>query len=1536
MSESETDAPQRKDVVVEMRPLKSGRSGHPQKGRRKAGRQVSQFSTTSFQTREEAAVFDRDQDGKVPCSEFRHLITSTPLSEQLPAEVLADIVEAADRDQNGYIDFDEFLDMVMAAEIGDSRPIFRRIIRYAAFTVIPRGKRQKTVRRYMNEYSCLPPPLFMILISLVELGIFIYYAVVAGWTDVAGPVPYESPLIYNPHKRYEAWRFVTYMLIHAGIMHLTFNLLVQLALGIPLEMVHHWWRILIVYLCGVVAGSLGTSLSDPNVYLAGASGGVYALLCAHLASIIMNWSEMDFAIPRLLVFCVLIGTDFAVAVYYRYIKQEDTKTGYAAHIAGGLAGLLIGINVLRNLEKKEWEKVIWWISLITFCCLMLIAIIVNIAVWKPVFDKFDEDGDGKVGCRELRQRIETSPAGDDIPQATLEEIVEKADLDENGFIDFEEFLDMIKGALAQEEHPWLAQVIIRAAFVVVPQNQRKQEVQRYVTEYSCIPPPLFCILISIIEFVIYVYYMAHLGEGVSAGGPVPYDSYLIFNPYRRYEGWRYLTYMLVHAGLMHLLVNLMVQLVLGIPLEMVHKWWRVSIVYMCGVFAGSLGTSVTDPYVFLAGASAGVYALLLAHLASLIINWSEMEFAPLRLLIIIVVIASDLGVAMYYRHQRIDTQTSYAAHISGGIAGLLVGIGVLRNLNKQPWEKIVEYETVMSRLIIKNLPDGVSEEKLRKAFESHGEVTDVQLKYTKSGKFRHFGFLGFKTPEEANAACKYFDKTFLGASRISVEIIKDGAKPRTKKEIRESKSQNLSADLEEDESRSKQKTKIAQDENEEKVEWKEFLTLHTNRGKHWKDDADVQDAQPCTVTAEDTEETDEPREMTDADYLKSKIVPDLVDDHVEKEKKEAPTLKYGQLFTIKVRGLPYSCKKSHLREFFRPVKPKSFRFPRKIKGIAYVGFLTEKEMKQALLKHRSFLEGNRIQVYHYTKKEDMREEDVEEKPQEPKRNFEEAEESVGESGRIFVRNLCYSTTEEDLEKLFSTYGQLSEVHIPIDRLSRKPKGFAYVTFMFPEHAAKAFEVLDGSTFQGRILRLHPSKAKVTWQDLINDSMSFKQKKHLQQKAESNSSHNWNALFLGPNAVADIMAETYKTSKLKVLDPEGKGSVGVRLALGETQIVAQTREFLLNNGVVLDAFSRPPLERSKTVILVKNLPARTKASEIRTLFAKFGELGRVLLPPSGVTAIVEFFQPSEARQAFSKLAYSKFKSGPLYLEWAPSNVFDPSVPPPAPADKEHQERSGSRGEDDEGKVEKEKEEEEGNDEPQGEEPEPETTLFVKNINFATTNADLKKHFSQVGPLHYAQVSKKKDLKTGGFLSMGYGFVQFKKRQHALEAMKTLQGRVLDDHALELKFSNRTHVPNVQKTSHKQTKIGIQKSAKILVRNIPFQATQKEITELFRPFGELKAVRLPKKMAGTGSHRGFGFVEYLTKQDAKRAFKQLCHSTHFYGRRLVLEWAQTDETLDELRLKTALHFQHSGGDESQDPLKKKAKFSMDDFLGEESQE
>ena len=59
-----------------------------------------------------------------------------------------------------------------------------------------------------------------------------------------------------------------------------------------------------------------------------------------------------------------------------------------------------------------------------------------------------------------------------------------------------------------------------------------------------------------------------------------------------------------------------------------------------------------------------------------------------------------------------------------------------------------------------------------------------------------------------------------------------------------------------------------------------------------------------------------------------------------------------------------------------------------------------------------------------------------------------------------------------------------------------------------------------------------------------------------------------------------------------------------------------------------------------MILVKNLPAGVTVSELEELFSPHGSLGRVLLPPSGLTAIIEFLEPTEAKRAFTRLAYSK--------------------------------------------------------------------------------------------------------------------------------------------------------------------------------------------------------------------------------------------------------------------------------------------------------
>jgi multiple RNA-binding domain-containing protein 1 len=166
------------------------------------------------------------------------------------------------------------------------------------------------------------------------------------------------------------------------------------------------------------------------------------------------------------------------------------------------------------------------------------------------------------------------------------------------------------------------------------------------------------------------------------------------------------------------------------------------------------------------------------------------------------------------------------------------------------------------------------------------------------------------------------------------------------------------------------------------------------------------------------------------------------------------------------------------------------------------------------------------------------------------------------------------------------------------------------------------------------------------------------------KKKAQSSHNWNTLFINQNSVANLMSSKYKIEKSEIYDVHSTGrkntSVAVKLAVGETQIVNDIKKFLIRNGVKLDAFNTTSTERSKTVILIKNLPNDTTESELRQYLTKNGVedgIKRFVMPEFGIATLIEFNERQDARDAFKKLAYRKFKSVPLYLEWAPVDVFD---------------------------------------------------------------------------------------------------------------------------------------------------------------------------------------------------------------------------------------------------------------------------------------
>ncbi|XP_065170646.1 protein rhomboid-like isoform X2 [Atheta coriaria] len=246
---------------------------------------------------------------------------------------------------------------------------------------------------YADHYTCRPPPIFIIIVTLVELGFFVYYSISMGELNPSGPVPKDSVLIYRPDKRLEIWRFFLYMLLHAGWVHLGFNLFVQLMVGLPLEMVHGSARVALIYMAGVAAGSLGTSVFDPDVFLVGASGGVYALLAAHLANVLLNYNNMQCGILRLFGILAIVSCDVGYAIYSRYAAESmGPPVSYVAHLTGAGAGLTLGLFVLKNFEQKLHEQLFSWVALgITAAC-TIFAIIFN--VMHPNIETLIDLGDG--------------------------------------------------------------------------------------------------------------------------------------------------------------------------------------------------------------------------------------------------------------------------------------------------------------------------------------------------------------------------------------------------------------------------------------------------------------------------------------------------------------------------------------------------------------------------------------------------------------------------------------------------------------------------------------------------------------------------------------------------------------------------------------------------------------------------------------------------------------------------------------------------------------------------------------------------------------------------------------------------------------------------------------------------------------------------------------------------------------------------------------------------------------------------------------
>jgi multiple RNA-binding domain-containing protein 1 len=445
--------------------------------------------------------------------------------------------------------------------------------------------------------------------------------------------------------------------------------------------------------------------------------------------------------------------------------------------------------------------------------------------------------------------------------------------------------------------------------------------------------------------------------------------------------------------------------------------------------------------------------------------------------------------------------------------------------------------------------------------------------------------------------------------------------------------------------------------------------------------------------------------------------------------------------------------------------------------------------------------------------------------------------------------------------------------------SGSAKGFAYLLFADEDSAVNAFKAMDGSIFQGRLLHILPAtgKRESKLDDFALSKLPLKQQKQIKNKREASASvFNWNSLYMNPDAVMSSIAARLGVDKSALYDPTSTDAA-VKQTQAETHVIQETKRYFAENSVDLEAFRSK--KRGDTAILVKNFPYGTKIEELRQLFEQYGRVTRLLMPPTGTIAIVEFSVAPEARAAFKSLAYRKIKDSILFLEPAPKDLFT-GAPQVVQAQTTAFDATAIAP-----KV--------STADLLRSEPEAETidttTLHVRNLNFTTTTLKLTETFSPIDGFASAVVRTKFDPKRNETLSRGYGFLEFRTREQALAALNAMNSYTLEGHKLDIKLSQKSLDAGEERRKVDKAKAQATRRTKIIIKNLAFEASKKDIRELAKQYGSIRSVRLPRKY--DNSLRGFAFVEFSTPLEAQQAYDALKHS-HYHGRKLVIDFAEAD--------------------------------------------
>ncbi|RNF09969.1 hypothetical protein TraAM80_01808 [Trypanosoma rangeli] len=855
----------------------------------------------------------------------------------------------------------------------------------------------------------------------------------------------------------------------------------------------------------------------------------------------------------------------------------------------------------------------------------------------------------------------------------------------------------------------------------------------------------------------------------------------------------------------------------------------------------------------------------------------------------------------------------------------------------------------MSRVRVLNLPRDCTEDQLRRHLLAslppsapHLEITDCVIKRSHaSGKGRsviRMAFVGFRSASSGHFIVRHFDSTYFGSAKLRVEVAKGlgdvGLTTNKRKKME-------AAGTSDDDKNAKGGGKALKRPRDE--------AQQPTAAEH--EDAGV------TATEEDQQRRKKERkEEFIAERMKVTSCPTWTSQVLVPESAAAndnDNDNDDNTHTVEVSGTDYNAGEDEVEDAEEAER-------QALERQQALGEVSDLDFLASLANKAGATCGNRTSCRQEGAVDEaggnVHEESTEENEKkgetsgEQQRQLSRADDSqkkdeeeaiVHESRRIRLGNIPYIATEDDVKQFASSLvGTVEAVHIPLTKDTRQSKGAVFVKFVRVEDAVRALSLCHGAVFMGRLLRVSAAADDPYTKRLegradagaMAGNSEFKRQKEQERRSETGSAMVWNTMYMNSHTAVESVAKRLGVAAGDVVSVQARGAA-VRAAIAEAYLTTEIQRVLSDEGIdfgLLESAQQNLLKtRSYTTILVKNIQTTDAddAAELSKMFLRYGSLEATAFPSAGGFALFRYTHQQDARVAFQRLSYKLFKNAPLFLEWAPIGAIVIG------ADDE-EEKVNSTGTNETAARGKEVAEVEGEEmELPGKNAAfaPVFTLFITNIPFTSKEEEFYVFLLDTCP-RLAKLPEKYIERLAFEQDKGRAFLTLKDQSTFKYVQQRLNGKSFARRTLACVPSKQTTAMLTMKTASSSATLGVAATAgpveevedfakasavvarraaaargashvppgcdalKLVVKNVPFEATEKDIRDLFSAFSEIRSVRLPRKSHQFSSHRennhrGFAFVEFLSEEEAKRAMETL-KATHLYGRHLVLQYAKLD--------------------------------------------